>query len=153
MVARKKLGRPCDAIENIIITRQNNANGLPVSVVQCYQLRHPSGARTFSTYTSVSALGSIGAAFIFVRPIGSDSAFMTGFAAGLRNVGLVAAAQSGSLPDLAWLYFALVQLPIYLTPPLLRRTISFQQQKSDITESKRSGPRNSDARGSPRISR
>ena len=37
---------------------------------------------------------------------------MTGFAAGHRNVGLVAAAQSGSLPDLAWLYFALVQLPI-----------------------------------------
>jgi BASS family bile acid:Na+ symporter len=91
---------------------------------------------TLSALAFLIALGSIGAAFVFLRPIGSDSAFMTGFAAGHRNVGLMAAAQSGSLPDLTWLYFALVQLPIYLTPQLLRRTISFQQQKSGITGSK-----------------
>jgi len=48
----------------------------------------------------------------------------------------MAAAQSGSLPDLTWLYFALVQLPIYLTPLLLRQTMSFKRQKSGITESK-----------------
>ena len=73
------------------------------------------------------ALGSIGAAFVFLRLMGRDNAFMTGFAAGHRNVGLMAAAQSGSLPELAWLYFALVQLPIYLTPLLLRRTIGFRK--------------------------
>ena len=60
---------------------------------------------------------------------------MTGFAAGHRNVGLMAAAQSGSLPDLTWLYFALVQLPIYLMPLLLRRTMSLRRQKSGIAES------------------
>ena len=48
----------------------------------------------------------------------------------------MAAAQSSSLPDLTWLYFALVQLPIYLTPLLLRRTIGFQRQKSGIAEGK-----------------
>lgn len=53
-----------------------------------------------------------------------------------RNVGLMAAAQPGSLPDLSWLYFALVQLPIYLTPLLLRRTMGFPQQKNTITERK-----------------
>jgi hypothetical protein len=32
----------------------------------------------------------------------------------------MAAAQSGSsLPELTWLYFALVQLPIYLTPQII----------------------------------
>lgn len=80
------------------------------------------------------ALGSIAAAFVFLRPICGDNAFMTGFAAGHRNVGLMAAAQSGSLPDLTWLYFALVQLPVYLTPLLLRRTLRFQQRKGSIEE-------------------
>ena len=91
---------------------------------------------SLSALAFLIALGSIGAAFVFLRPMGSDGAFMTGFAAGHRNVGLMAAAQSGSLPDLAWLYFALVQLPIYLTPLLLSRTKSFRQLKSGIAESK-----------------
>ena len=91
---------------------------------------------SLSALAFLIALGSIGAASVFLRFMGSDSAFMTGFAAGHRNVGLMAAAQSGSLPDLTWLYFALVQLPIYLTPLLLRRTMSFQRQKSAVPESK-----------------
>lgn len=91
---------------------------------------------SLSALAFLIALGNIGAALVFLRPFGSDSAFMTGFAAGHRNVGLMAAAQSGSLPDLTWLYFALVQLPIYLTPLLLRRTISFQEKKLGIPESK-----------------
>ena len=37
---------------------------------------------------------------------------------------------------LTWLYFALVQLPIYLMPLLLRRTMSLQRQKSGIAERK-----------------
>jgi BASS family bile acid:Na+ symporter len=91
---------------------------------------------SLSALAFLIALGSIGTALVFLRPMGSDNAFMTGFAAGHRNIGLMAAAQSGSLPDLTWLYFALVQLPIYLTPLLLRRTINFQRQKSSMTESK-----------------
>jgi BASS family bile acid:Na+ symporter len=91
---------------------------------------------SLSALAFLIALGSIATASVFLRPIGRDSAFMTGFAAGHRNVGLMAAAQSGSLPDLTWLYFALVQLPIYLTPLLLSRTIGFQRQKSGIAESK-----------------
>ncbi len=55
-----------------------------------------------------------------LKTLGADEAFMTGFAAGHRNVGLMAAAQAGSLPDLTWLHFALVQLPIYLTPLIIR---------------------------------
>jgi BASS family bile acid:Na+ symporter len=66
-----------------------------------------------SAVAFIVALGSIGIAMIVLRAMGADEAFITGFATGHRNVGLMAAAQSGSfLPDLTWLYFALVQLPV-----------------------------------------
>jgi BASS family bile acid:Na+ symporter len=37
-----------------------------------------------------------------------------------RNMGLMVAATGGALPDLAWLYFALSQFPIYLSPQMLK---------------------------------
>jgi BASS family bile acid:Na+ symporter len=37
-----------------------------------------------------------------------------------RNTGLMLAATAGQLPELAWLYFALCQFPIYLSPQLLQ---------------------------------
>lgn len=83
----------------------------------------------------VVALGSIGTAMMVLKTLGADEAFMTGFAAGHRNVGLMAAAQAGSLPDLTWLYFALVQLPIYLTPLIIRVLLAprraFARTKAD----------------------
>ncbi len=80
------------------------------------------------------ALGSIGAAFIFLRAFARDDAFITGFAAGHRNVGLMAAAQSGALPDITWLYFALVQLPIYLTPLIVRQVARFRRLRPKLSE-------------------
>ncbi|MBR0801891.1 hypothetical protein JQ615_41940 [Bradyrhizobium jicamae] len=66
------------------------------------------------------ALGSLLIAIVSLRAMGADEAFVTGFATGHRNVGLMAAALSGSsLPELTWLYFALLQLPIYLTPQIV----------------------------------
>ncbi|AXS41150.1 sodium:proton symporter [Breoghania sp. L-A4] len=50
----------------------------------------------------------------------SSDAFVVAHAAGNRNMGLMVAALGGSLPDLAWLYFALGQLPIYLLPLMLK---------------------------------
>lgn len=47
-------------------------------------------------------------------------AFVVALAAGNRNMGLVVAALGGVLPDLAWLYFALGQLPIYMLPLMLK---------------------------------
>jgi BASS family bile acid:Na+ symporter len=76
---------------------------------------------SLSAVAFIVALGSIGAAMIAFRAMGANDAFMTGFATGHRNVGLMAAAQSGSsLPELTWLFFALVQLPTYLTPQIIR---------------------------------
>jgi BASS family bile acid:Na+ symporter len=66
-------------------------------------------------------------AAIFLR-IGGARAFAIGFITGNRNVGLMLAATGFLVPDLAWLYFAIAQFPIYLLPhllkPLVRRFLS-----------------------------
>jgi hypothetical protein len=73
----------------------------------------------------IVALGSLGITMGVLRRMGADEAFITGFATGHRNVGLMAAALYGSsLPELTWLYFALVQLPIYLTPQIIRAFVA-----------------------------
>ena len=51
---------------------------------------------------------------------GRDRAFALGFMASQRNMGVMLAATGGALPELTWLYFALAQFPIYLSPHLLK---------------------------------
>ncbi len=50
---------------------------------------------------------------------GANRALALGFMASQRNTGLMVAAVSSALPELAWLYFGLAQFPIYLSPQLL----------------------------------
>jgi predicted Na+-dependent transporter len=94
----------------------------------------PALVAALSAVAFLIALGSIGAASIALRPFGRDDAFVTGFAAGHRNVGLMAAAQSGVLPDITWLYFAVVQLPIYLTPLIVRQVLRFRRRRSSSSD-------------------
>jgi len=51
---------------------------------------------------------------------GRERALALGFMASQRNMGLMLAATGGALPGLTWLYFALSQFPIYLSPQLLQ---------------------------------
>ncbi len=51
---------------------------------------------------------------------GRETAFAVGFMASQRNMGLMAAATAGALPELAWAYFALSQFPVYLSPQLMQ---------------------------------
>jgi len=51
---------------------------------------------------------------------GRERAFALGLMASQRNMGLMVAATGNALPELAWLYFALCQFPIYLSPHLLK---------------------------------
>ena len=50
---------------------------------------------------------------------GREAALAVGFMTAQRNVGLMLAAAGGSLSDITWLYFALSQIPVYLSPQLL----------------------------------
>ena len=68
----------------------------------------------------VLALGLIAVtALVFLRA-GRGRALAIGLIAGNRNVGLMLAATGFAVPDVAWLYFALAQFPIYLLPHLLK---------------------------------
>ena len=58
-------------------------------------------------------------ALVFLRA-GRGRALAIGLIAGNRNIGLMLAATGFAVPDVAWLYFALAQFPIYLLPHLLK---------------------------------
>jgi predicted Na+-dependent transporter len=58
-------------------------------------------------------------ALIFWRA-GRVAALTLALSAGMRNMGLMAAA-SGSVPAVTWLYVAMAQFPIYLLPHLVKR--------------------------------
>jgi BASS family bile acid:Na+ symporter len=68
----------------------------------------------------VLALGLIALTALVFASAGRARAFAIGLIAGNRNVGLMLAATGFAVPDLAWLYFALAQFPIYLLPHLLK---------------------------------
>lgn len=50
---------------------------------------------------------------------GRERSFVLGLMASQRNMGLMLAATGGALPDFTWIYFALAQFPVYLSPLLL----------------------------------
>jgi len=74
------------------------------------------GLAIFTFALSFAVLGLT--ALLFARA-GRERAFVLGLMASQRNMGLMLAATGGALPDLTWLYFALAQFPIYLSPLLL----------------------------------
>jgi len=57
-------------------------------------------------------------AFVFAAT-GRERALVLGLMASQRNMGLMLAATGGALPDFTWIYFALAQFPVYLSPLLL----------------------------------
>jgi len=87
-------------------------------------------ARTLAA--PVYTLGMAGLAFgvffalfyvtlLLFRPAGRGRALAIAFMVSQRNLGLMLAATGGAVPALTWLYVALAQFPIYLSPHLLRR--------------------------------
>lgn len=70
--------------------------------------------------TFAVALTQMGLTLLVFARVRRDQGFVVAHAAGNRNMGLLVAALGGTLPDLAWLYFGLGQLPIYLLPWLLK---------------------------------
>ena len=51
---------------------------------------------------------------------GRERALAIGVTTSQKNIGLMIAATGGGLPDMSWLYFAVCQFPIYLSPLLLK---------------------------------
>jgi BASS family bile acid:Na+ symporter len=87
------------------------------------------GARSLASPLTTMAIAAIAFAVFFAvlvltvllfRSAGPERALALGLVASQRNIGLMLAATGGALPDLTWLYFALSQFPIYLSPQLLQ---------------------------------
>jgi BASS family bile acid:Na+ symporter len=62
----------------------------------------------------------LGGTWLVFAWAGRERALALSFMAAQRNMGLMLAATAGALPDLVWLYFAVCQFPIYLSPQLLK---------------------------------
>lgn len=62
----------------------------------------------------------LGVTTLIFRGIGHQRALALGLMVSQRNMGLMLAATDGVLPGTTWLYFALAQFPIYLSPQLLK---------------------------------
>jgi len=87
------------------------------------------GTRFIAAPSSTLALAALAFAIFFAilclttllfLPAGREGALALGFMASQRNLGLMLAATGGALPEMTWLYFALSQFPIYLSPQLLK---------------------------------
>ena len=61
---------------------------------------------------------------LLFRKAGHERALALGLMVCQRNMGLMVAATDGVLPGTTWLYFALSQFPIYLSPQLLKPMVS-----------------------------
>jgi BASS family bile acid:Na+ symporter len=79
----------------------------------------------------------LGVTVLIFRRIGHDRALALGLMVSQRNMGLMLAATEGVLPGTTWLYFALSQFPIYLSPQLLKpivRRLSAQEVVPAVTK-------------------
>lgn len=62
----------------------------------------------------------LGITYVAFLKAGSKRAFAVGMMTSQRNMGLMLAATGGVLPDITWLYIAVGQFPIYLSPQILQ---------------------------------
>ena len=124
-VARRALG--LTAIER----QKERINGLNILVLFVFvaAVMESVGARFLAAPMITTALAALAFAVFFAvlflttllfLSAGRGRALALGFMASQRNMGLMLAATGGALPDLTWLYFALSQFPIYLSPQLLQ---------------------------------
>jgi hypothetical protein len=90
------------------------------------------GLIAFAVFFALSGISAL----IF-RAAGSERALAIGLMVSQRNMGLMVAATDGLLPGTTWLYFALSQFPIYLSPQLLKpivRRLTTQREAPAIRE-------------------
>jgi hypothetical protein len=74
----------------------------------------------------------LGVTVLIFRKCGHERAFALGLMVSQRNMGLMLAATNGVLPGTTWLYFALSQFPVYLTPLLLKPIVARLKPRTEI---------------------
>jgi hypothetical protein len=86
---------------------------------------HPLFVLGLLALSTAVTFGLSGLTLLLFARAGWRNALPLAHAAGSRNTGLMLAAAAGAVPELVWLYVALIQIPIYALPlivkPLVRR--------------------------------
>jgi len=137
-VLRRMAGRA------LIDRYKNQIDGLNIIILFVFVAAVMENVATSFFHAPLDALKLLGLSFLVYFAVfaatsllflwaGRERAFALGFMASQRNMGLMLAATGGALPQLTWLYFALSQFPIYLSPQLLRshaRRLGTPSQKS-----------------------
>jgi predicted permease len=117
--------------ESRIERRKDEINGLNILMLFVFvaAVMENVAERIFAEPLAMLALVALAFAIFFVlfgltalvfAWAGRERALALGFMASNRNMGLMLAATGGALPDLTWLYFAVGQFPIYLSPQMLK---------------------------------
>ena len=75
-------------------------------------------------------------ALLFLRA-GRHTAVPLAHAAGSRNTGLMLAAAAGLVPELVWLYVAIIQIPIYALPLIVKPLVRHLSMGEDTDRSER----------------
>ena len=88
--------------------------------VPAHALADPAGVGRLLLLAFAVAAAMGGLTALVFAPAGRSASRALALSAASRNMGLMLAAAGGGVPDLAWLYLALAQFPIYLLPSLLR---------------------------------
>jgi BASS family bile acid:Na+ symporter len=81
----------------------------------------------------------LGITMLIFRGLGRERALALGLMVCQRNMGLMVAATDGVLPGTTWLYFALSQFPIYLSPQLLKPVVQKLRAQKAVAESGAAG--------------
>jgi BASS family bile acid:Na+ symporter len=88
-------------------------------------IAHPLFVLGLLALSTAVTFGLSGLTLLLFARAGWHSALPLAHAAGSRNTGLMLAAAAGAVPELVWLYVALIQIPNYALPlivkPLVRR--------------------------------
>ncbi|TCT06494.1 BASS family bile acid:Na+ symporter [Tepidamorphus gemmatus] len=69
------------------------------------------------------ALAVMTLSFGAFRLAGRSTALTVAVSSGNRNMALMAAALTGAIPEVSWVYFAVAQVPIYLLPLLMKPVV------------------------------
>jgi hypothetical protein len=102
----------------------NGLNVLLVFIFVAAVMENVATQFVVAPFTTIEIVALAFAVFFFVLALtaiafskaGRERSFVLALMASQRNMGLMLAVTAGSLPDLTWLYFALAQFPIYLSP-------------------------------------
>jgi len=117
--------------EDTVRSAHRTFDGLNVAVMILFAIAAMDGVGTALIETPLRVVFMTGAAFalsfallalggvVFWRT-GAVPALTIGYANGNRNMALAVSALAASLPDDTWLFFALWQFPIFLTPLMLK---------------------------------